>query len=93
MIHRLWTKTQDYASQVLLGLILVAAIIYLSMVSEHFLTWFNIRNILDQSTLLVIMGVGMTFVICTAGIDLSAGTMPLKPMPSDSRLFFVPGRH
>lgn len=75
MIHRLWTNTQKYASQVLLGLILVAAIIYLSMVSEHFLTWFNIRNILDQSTLLVIMGVGMTFVICTAGIDLSVGAV------------------
>ena len=68
-------RISNYFSQIFLGLILIATLIYLSQASPHFLTWFNIRNILDQSTLLIIMGVGMTFVICTAGIDLSVGAV------------------
>lgn len=75
MIQQLLNKSQKYFSQILLGLVLLGAIIYLSTASPHFLTWTNIRNILDQSTLLIIMGVGMTFVICTAGIDLSVGAV------------------
>ncbi|HZK43168.1 MAG TPA: ABC transporter permease [Syntrophomonadaceae bacterium] len=68
-------KSQDYFSQILLGITLLLAIILLSSLSPHFFTWGNIRNILDQSALLVIMGVGMTLVICTAGIDLSIGAV------------------
>lgn len=68
-------RMQNYFSQILLGFVLIATVIYLSLASPHFLTWNNIRNILDQSALLVIMGVGMTFVICTAGIDLSVGAV------------------
>ncbi len=75
MIQGWLNRASNYFSQILLGLILAGAVIYLSQVSPHFLTWFNIRNILDQSTLLIIMGVGMTFVICTAGIDLSVGAI------------------
>lgn len=68
-------RMQNYFSQILLGAILLGAVLYLSMASPHFLTWTNIRNVLDQSALLVILGVGMTFVICTAGIDLSVGAV------------------
>lgn len=74
-MSRILDRTSNYFAQILLGLILLLAIILLSSLSPYFLTWANIRNILDQSTLLVIMGVGMTFVICTAGIDLSVGAV------------------
>ena len=40
---------------------------------EHFLTRRNITNILQQSSMLGVVAVGMTFVILTAGIDLSVG--------------------
>ena len=35
----------------------------------------NIKNILDQASLYIILSVGMTFVICSGGIDLSVGSV------------------
>ncbi|MCY4305962.1 MAG: ABC transporter permease [Aestuariivita sp.] len=58
----------------MLGLVLLLAII-LSLSSEHFLTERNIFNILDQSVVIGIVAVGMTFVILTGGIDLSVGAV------------------
>ncbi|MDI6870825.1 MAG: ABC transporter permease [Bacillota bacterium] len=52
----------------------VAALcIALTIMNENFLTWTNIINVLRQATLLVIVGLGLTAVILTAGIDLSVG--------------------
>jgi len=62
-------------SQILLGLVLLLIVLLLSLASPFFMTWDNWRNILDQSALLVIIAVGMTFVICTGGIDLSVGSV------------------
>lgn len=62
-------------SQILLGLVLFITVIVLSLASPFFMTWDNWRNILDQSALQVIIAVGMTFVICTGGIDLSVGAV------------------
>jgi len=62
-------------SQILLGLVLFTTVFLLSLASPFFMTWDNWRNILDQSALQVIIAVGMTFVICTGGIDLSVGSV------------------
>lgn len=62
-------------SQILLGFILIIMAALLHQASPFFMTWDNWRNILDQSALLVIISVGMTFVICTSGIDLSVGAI------------------
>lgn len=53
----------------LIGLILVA-----SLISDAFLNPFNVVNILRQVALFGIVSVGLTFVILTAGIDLSVGS-------------------
>lgn len=45
----------------------------LSVMNENFLTWTNIINVLRQATFLAIVGLGLTAVILTAGIDLSVG--------------------
>ncbi len=58
----------------MLGLALVIAIA-LSILSPYFLTRSNIFNILDQSVVIGIVSVGMTFVILTGGIDLSVGSV------------------
>ena len=58
----------------MLGLAIVLAII-LSFLSPYFLTERNIFNILDQSVVVGIVAVGMTFVILTGGIDLSVGAV------------------
>jgi ribose transport system permease protein len=58
----------------MLGLALVVAV-GLSVISPYFLTQTNIFNILDQSVVVGIVAVGMTFVILTGGIDLSVGSV------------------
>ncbi len=70
----LWSWNEQF-SQVLLGLILITLVLLLHHASPFFMTWDNWRNILDQSALLVIVSLGMTFVICTGGIDLSVGAV------------------
>ena len=58
----------------MLGLALLIAV-GLSLLSPYFLTENNIFNILDQSVVIGIVAVGMTFVILTGGIDLSVGSV------------------
>ncbi|WP_293397964.1 ABC transporter permease [Peptoclostridium sp.] len=59
--------------QLLLMVVLVAAVAGLSISSPFFLKWDNMRNILDQSVINIIIGAGMTYVISSGGIDLSVG--------------------
>lgn len=56
------------------GLALMIAII-LSLASPHFLTASNLFNLMDQSVVIGIVAIGMTFVILTGGIDLSVGSV------------------
>ena len=42
---------------------------------DTFPTWDNIRNMLTQASVIGVLAMGMTFVIATAGIDLSVGSM------------------
>jgi ribose transport system permease protein len=58
----------------MLGLALVIAIA-LSLLSPYFLTTNNLLNLLDQSVVVGIVAIGMTFVILTGGIDLSVGSV------------------
>ena len=60
--------------QGLLVVIVVFALV-MSQLSDSFLTKTNIINLLYQSTILAVFAVGMTFVILTAGIDLSVGAV------------------
>src|SRR5689334_11714070 len=55
-----------------LAIVLAAA---LSLASPYFLTRSNLFNVLDQSVVIGIVSVGMTFVILTGGIDLSVGSV------------------
>ncbi len=47
----------------------------MSFASEHFLTWLNVLNVARQAAPIVVIAVGMTFVMATAGIDLSVGSL------------------
>ena len=58
----------------MLGLVLLLAVA-LSFLSPFFLTERNLFHILDQSVVIGIVAVGMTFVILTGGIDLSVGAV------------------
>ena len=56
-------------------LILLFLVIFFSLVSSRFLTASNILNILDQSALLGVVAIGVTYTIISGGIDLSVGSL------------------
>ena len=57
----------------LIGLALLVFV--LSLLSPHFLTTENLLNITRQVAVNAILATGMTFVIISAGIDLSVGSV------------------
>jgi len=59
------------------GLVLVFLLLcaVLTVLSDRFLTASNLINVLRQSTINGIIAIGMTYVILTAGIDLSVGAI------------------
>ena len=54
---------------------LAALFVALWVATPHFATVSNLLNVLEQSTIIGIVAVGMTFVIVTGGIDLSVGSV------------------
>ena len=57
----------------LFGLLLLGVVLWVS--TPHFLTVSNLLNIAEQTAIIAIIAAGMTFVIITAGIDLSVGSV------------------
>ncbi len=57
----------------LIGLVSLSIVLW--MLTPHFLTVSNLLNVAQQSSIIAIVAVGMTFVIITAGIDLSVGSV------------------
>jgi len=56
-------------------IMLVLLFLVFSVLAKDFLNLQNIENILVQSSYVGILAIGMTFVLLTAGIDLSVGTL------------------
>jgi len=54
--------------------VLLAEMVFWSILSPVFLTELNLINIMRAAAAIGVMAVGMTFVILTAGIDLSVGS-------------------
>jgi ribose/xylose/arabinose/galactoside ABC-type transport system permease subunit len=55
--------------------VFVLEFVFFSAASTHFLTPENLINVTLQTSIIAIIAVGMTFVILTAGIDLSVGSL------------------
>lgn len=64
-------KLQEYA---LVGVVVLLLIVG-AILEPDFLTSDNMLNVLRQSSVVGVLAIGMTFVIATAGIDLSVGSM------------------
>lgn len=58
-------------------LVLVVMFVVAAMLSDRFLTPRNLTQVISQNSISGILAIGMTFVILTAGIDLSVGSMML----------------
>ena len=65
-------RIQEYGLAAVVVLLFIAGSI---LKPETFPTWDNVRNMLTQASVVGVLAIGMTFVIATAGIDLSVGSM------------------
>ena len=57
----------------LLVVMLLVIILVVSLYSPNFLTWRNVKNILNQNAVIGILTIGMAIVMIAGGIDLGAG--------------------
>jgi ribose transport system permease protein len=73
-IGRIRTQLVDLAAQLAAAGALILVFVYLSFASPVFLTFNNLFNVVVQTTVTAVVAIGMTFVIITAGIDLSVGS-------------------
>ncbi|MEJ2189553.1 MAG: substrate-binding domain-containing protein, partial [Acidobacteriota bacterium] len=55
--------------------VLLGLVILFGIASPHFLSTENLLNVMQQSAINAILGIGLTFVIISAGIDLSVGSI------------------
>jgi ribose transport system permease protein len=67
-----WTAGNRYAAVFVL---LIGLFVYFSLSEEHFFTRANLENMLTSVSILWVVSMGMTFVVLTAGIDLSVGSL------------------
>jgi len=68
-----WLAQRARQVGTLVGLCLLSAL--LSILSPHFLSVSNLRNVLEQTAINAVVAVGMTFVVISGGIDLSVGSV------------------
>ncbi|MGI8433144.1 MAG: ABC transporter permease [Nocardioidaceae bacterium] len=57
------------------GVALILLLVFSSLASDRFLQVDNVLNVLRQISIVGVLALGMTFVILTAGIDLSVGSI------------------
>lgn len=70
-------KTNMFQSHEKLGLIIgiVVLFIFMSIFAEGFFSWYNLHNLLKDSSILLTVAAGMTLVILIGKIDMSAGSV------------------
>ena len=55
--------------------LLVAVCVFAAVTSESFRSGYNVENLIRRTALFGVIGIGVTFVIVTGGIDLSIGSV------------------
>ncbi len=65
----------DFAAQYAAFIFLILLVIGFAILQPNFLNPFNLLNVLRQVSISGLIAIGMTFVILTAGIDLSVGSL------------------
>jgi ribose transport system permease protein len=68
----IWSAASRYAVVLVL---LIGLFIFFSVTQTNFATKLNIENLLTSVSILWVASIGMTFVVLTAGIDLSVGAL------------------
>ncbi|QDG68460.1 ABC transporter permease [Pseudarthrobacter sp. NIBRBAC000502772] len=71
--HTLQQVLRVQSFQILLVLVVIF-LAFTALAPDVFPTWGNVRQIIQNVSILGVLGIGMTFVIVTSGIDLSVGS-------------------
>jgi ribose/xylose/arabinose/galactoside ABC-type transport system permease subunit/ABC-type sugar transport system substrate-binding protein len=69
------TRWQIWGKRAQTLLVLGVLVLLLGIASPHFLSTDNLLNVTQQSAINAILGIGLTFVIISGGIDLSVGSI------------------
>lgn len=69
------TRIKHFVGDYGLLVVFVVVLIYFGFVAPSFLTLDNLTNVVRQSSIVGFVALGMTFVMITAGIDLSVGSV------------------
>src|SRR3954449_8648514 len=72
---RTGARNIDYQEYALVGVVILMLIAGTVLEGESFMSKDNMFNVLRQGSVVGVLAIGMTFVIATAGIDLSVGSM------------------
>lgn len=64
-----------YSQQLFLLAVLLIICAVLAGKSEYFFTWKNIRNVLEAASYRIVLAIGMTFMVASGVMDLSAGSI------------------
>jgi fructose transport system permease protein len=75
IIRRLQHLLHSYPTIVPAFILLLSVALFSALAGERFFTPFNLSLVLQQITIIAIVGVAQTIVILTAGIDLSVGAI------------------
>jgi len=67
--ERLKKLSKDYTILIVIAVLFA----FFSIASPHFLSYFNIRNIFQQTTAVAITGIGASMIIISGGMDMSLG--------------------
>lgn len=70
-----WSATSHGRARMVTMITLAWMVTCLGVASPHFLTADNLLNVLQQSAINAVLGIGLTFVIISGGIDLSVGSV------------------
>jgi ribose/xylose/arabinose/galactoside ABC-type transport system permease subunit len=70
-VRSFWQHLQEYG----ILAVFILEFVFFALASDHFLTPENLINVTLQTSIIAIIAAGMTFVILTAGIDLSVGSL------------------
>ncbi len=66
---------KSYRREIIVFAALILIVVLFALINPIYLSFTNIKDIIDQAAIFGLMGIGMTYVIITAGIDLSVGSI------------------
>ncbi|HZP20741.1 MAG TPA: ABC transporter permease [Bauldia sp.] len=91
MNRALYDRVSGYLLRHAAAIIFIVVFVYFGLAADNFLSAENSLNIIKQASFTGVIAVGMTFVLLTAGIDLSVGSNMYVSAMTVGYLLQIPG--